>query len=77
MAHSFEIGTRAWQPDPTEGWVASEVVDRIVEGDKLKLVFSLENGEVSTVDGFDYMGYGQLTLDGDRRKRSKRPKRDY
>lgn len=54
MAHSFEIGTRAWQPDPTEGWVASEVVERVVDGDKLKLVFSLENGEVSLVEAVLY-----------------------
>ena len=46
MAHIFDIGTRAWQPDTTEGWVASEVVDKIVQGDKVKLVFKLENGEV-------------------------------
>src|SRR5262249_40585366 len=25
MAHLYDIGTRAWQPDPTEEWVASEV----------------------------------------------------
>lgn len=46
MAHSFEIGTRAWQPDPAEGWVASEVKEKLVDGDKVKLVFELENGEV-------------------------------
>lgn len=46
MAHIFDIGTRAWQPDTTEGWVASEVVDKVVQGDKVKLVFKLENGEV-------------------------------
>ena len=46
MAHIYENGTRAWQPDPTDGWVASEVVDKKIEGDKVKLVFQLENGEV-------------------------------
>ena len=47
MAHNmYEVGTRAWQPDTAEGWVASEVEERIVNGDKLKLVFRLENGEV-------------------------------
>lgn len=46
MAHIYENGTRAWQPDPTEGWVASEVVDKQIEGDKVKLVFQLETGEV-------------------------------
>lgn len=46
MAHLYEVGTRAWQPDTTEGWVASEVVEKKQEGDKIKLVFALENGEV-------------------------------
>lgn len=49
MAHSFEIGTRAWQPDQTEGWVASEVKEKLVDGDKVQLVFELENGEVRPV----------------------------
>ena len=47
MAEGYEVGTRAWQPDPTEGWVASEVIKKTVEGDKVKLEFKLENGEVS------------------------------
>jgi len=47
MAEGYEVGTRAWQPDPTEGWVASEVIKKTVEGDKVKLDFKLENGEVS------------------------------
>lgn len=51
MAHIYENGTRAWQPDPTDGWVASEVVDKKIEGDKVKLVFQLENGEVRIVRG--------------------------
>jgi len=46
MAHLYEIGTRAWQVDATEGWVASEVESKVVDGDKVKLVFRLENGEV-------------------------------
>lgn len=46
MAHNYEIGTRAWQPEPTEGWVASEVKEKLVDGDKVQLVFELENGEV-------------------------------
>jgi myosin-5 len=51
MAHIFDVGTRAWQPDVTEGWVASEVTDKQVSGDKVILVFQLENGEVSTMLG--------------------------
>lgn len=47
MAHNYDVGTRAWQPDPTEGWVASELISKTEDGDKLKLVFELENGEVS------------------------------
>lgn len=46
MAHMYEVGTRAWQPDTTEGWVASEVEEKVVNGDKVKLVFRLDNGEV-------------------------------
>jgi myosin heavy subunit len=47
MAHNmYEVGTRAWQPDQTEGWIASEVEEKIVQGDKVKLVFRLANGEV-------------------------------
>lgn len=48
MAHNYEVGTRAWQPDPTEGWVASEVKEKLVDGDKVQLVFLIENGEVRT-----------------------------
>lgn len=50
MAHVYDIGTKAWQPDATEGWVASELVSKNVEGDKVKLIFQLENGEVSHGD---------------------------
>ena len=48
MAHSYDVGTRAWQPDPTEGWVASEVESKKVHGDKVILIFQLVNGEVGT-----------------------------
>lgn len=48
MAHIYEVGTRAWQPDPTEGWLASEVKEKLEDGEKVRLVFELENGEVST-----------------------------
>lgn len=47
MAHNYDVGTRAWQPDSTQGWVASEVESKNVEGDKVKLVFQLANGEVN------------------------------
>jgi len=50
MAHIYDIGTRAWQPDTTEGWVASEVSEKLIDGDKVKLVFQLENGESKTVE---------------------------
>ncbi|KAL8952633.1 MAG: hypothetical protein Q9222_001472 [Ikaeria aurantiellina] len=50
MAHSYDVGTRAWQPDPTEGWVASEVESRTIQGDQVKLVFRLANGELRTVE---------------------------
>ncbi|EGP85268.1 myosin class 5 [Zymoseptoria tritici IPO323] len=50
MSHTYDVGTKAWQPDATEGWVASEVTSKTVDGDKVKLVFALENGEETTVD---------------------------
>ncbi|RAK72453.1 type V myosin [Aspergillus fijiensis CBS 313.89] len=50
MAHNYEVGTRAWQPDPTEGWIASEVKEKHVDGDKVQLIFSTENGETKTFE---------------------------
>ncbi|CAL3965931.1 unnamed protein product [Diplocarpon coronariae] len=50
MAHSYDIGTKAWQPDVTEGWVASEVTSKSVKGDKIVLIFTLANGETKKVD---------------------------
>ncbi|KAJ5320518.1 hypothetical protein PENANT_c033G03137 [Penicillium antarcticum] len=50
MAHIYEVGTRAWQPDPTEGWLASEVKEKLVDGEKVQLVFEVENGETKTVE---------------------------
>jgi myosin heavy subunit len=47
MSSSYDVGTRAWQPDTTEGWVASEVVKKTVDGDKVVLEFKLENEEVT------------------------------
>jgi len=46
MAHNYDVGTKAWQPDATEGWVASEVTSKTADGDKVTLIFSLANGEV-------------------------------
>lgn len=46
MSNTYDVGTRAWQPDQTEGWVASEVTQKTLDGDNVKLVFALENGEV-------------------------------
>jgi myosin-5 len=48
MASTYDVGTRAWQPDAAEGWVASELVNKTVDGTKVKLEFQLENGNVST-----------------------------
>lgn len=47
MVHNYDVGTRAWQPDPTEGWVASQVASKKVMGDNVVMIFKLENGEVS------------------------------
>lgn len=60
MAHNYEVGTRAWQPDPTEGWVASEVKEKLVDGDKVQLVFILENGEVRLIFITHLMSLGPL-----------------
>jgi myosin-5 len=46
MAHIYDVGTRAWQPDVTDGWVASEVEEKLIEGEKVKLIFRLDSGEV-------------------------------
>lgn len=49
MSNTYDVGTKAWQPDQTEGWVASEVIQKVVDGDHVRLVFELESGEVSVV----------------------------
>lgn len=49
MVHGYDVGTRAWQPDATEGWVASEVLQKKIKGDKVKLVFQLHSGEVRSM----------------------------
>lgn len=46
MTSNYDVGTRAWQPDQLEGWIASEVEEKKVDGDKVTLVFRLANGEV-------------------------------
>jgi myosin-5 len=46
MAHNYDVGTQAWQPDTMEGWVASEVISKTAVGDKIMLVFNIANGEV-------------------------------
>lgn len=48
MSSNYDVGTRAWQPDVTEGWVASEVTKKQIDGDKVLLTFKLDNGEVRT-----------------------------
>ncbi|KAK5107316.1 hypothetical protein LTR62_001371 [Meristemomyces frigidus] len=50
MAHPYDVGTKAWQEDAAEAWMASEVVEKKVDGDKVRLVFALENGESKTVE---------------------------
>ncbi|MCJ1378783.1 Myosin type-2 heavy chain 1 [Xylographa soralifera] len=50
MAHNYDVGTRAWQPDPTEGWVASRVEEKKIQGDKVRIVFELENGETRVLE---------------------------
>ncbi|KAJ9142722.1 Class v myosin [Pleurostoma richardsiae] len=49
MSSNYDIGTRAWQPDAAEGWVASEVVQKTADGDKVTIVFKLDNGETKEI----------------------------
>jgi hypothetical protein len=46
MAETYDVGTRAWQPDAAEGWVASEVIQKKVDGAKVILTFKFEDGQV-------------------------------
>ncbi|KAH6658374.1 myosin-2 [Truncatella angustata] len=50
MSQTYDVGTRAWQPDATEGWVASEVVNKTVDGNKVILEFKLENEETKKIE---------------------------
>ncbi|KAM0813464.1 putative Myosin-2 [Seiridium cardinale] len=50
MSQSYDVGTRAWQPDATEGWVPSEVVKKTIDGNKVILEFKLENEEIKKVE---------------------------
>ncbi|KAI7059455.1 myosin-2 [Hortaea werneckii] len=50
MAHMYDVGTKAWQPDQTEGWVPSEVTEKNIDGDKVTLVFALEDGETKSIE---------------------------
>lgn len=71
MAHMYDVGTKAWQPDPAEGWIASEVTEKKVDGDTVRLVFALENGEVRLDDAHNRLG----CADGRRRNQSRRRSR--
>ncbi len=46
MAHNYDVGTKAWQQDPQEGWISSEVVDKKVQTGRVTLRFMLATGEV-------------------------------
>ena len=46
MAHRYDIGAKAWQPSPEEGWIGSEVIKKILDKDVVRLIFRLENGQV-------------------------------
>ncbi|KAH8664322.1 P-loop containing nucleoside triphosphate hydrolase protein [Xylariales sp. PMI_506] len=51
MSASYDVGTRAWQPDATEGWVASEVVKKTIDGSKVILEFKFDsNDEIKKVE---------------------------
>ena len=78
MSSNYDIGTRAWQPDATEGWVASEVIKKSVDGSKVTLVFKLDNGEVShhCAESCTY-SHAQFPDHHLRRKRSRSLRRPY
>lgn len=62
MAHNYDVGTRAWQPDPTEGWVASEVISKTQDGDKYNLVFELANGDVGVPQSGVYVCHQAMSM---------------
>lgn len=43
MSHEYAVGTRCWQPDAADGWVASTVKSKNVDGDKVTLVFTFDD----------------------------------
>ncbi|KAL0637012.1 Myosin type-2 heavy chain 1 [Maublancomyces gigas] len=45
MAHTYNIGTGAWVQDSQEGWVASKVISKSVEGTTAALVFEITSGD--------------------------------
>ncbi|KAI9721351.1 MAG: Myosin type-2 heavy chain 1 [Chrysothrix sp. TS-e1954] len=45
MSHSYDVGTRVWQPDPDEGWIAAEVEEKTLHDDKVTLLLRLANGD--------------------------------
>ncbi|KAK9429667.1 P-loop containing nucleoside triphosphate hydrolase protein [Lipomyces doorenjongii] len=49
MVSHFEVGTKCWQPDEQEGWVQAEVTSKTVEGGKVTLELTLENGITNNV----------------------------
>lgn len=78
MAHQYDVGTGAWQPDPTEGWIASVVKEKLVQGDRVKLVFRLANEEVTfqALDRIEWArreGRLMASADQDRRDHRVRP----
>lgn len=42
MSHEYAVGSRCWQPDAADGWVASTVKHKSVDGDKVTLVFGYD-----------------------------------
>lgn len=45
MAHTYNLETGAWIQDVKDGWIASKVFDKSIDGDKVKLVFEITSGE--------------------------------
>lgn len=54
MAHTYNIGTGAWVQDPQEGWVASKVISKSVDGTTAALVFEITSGDRAGEVGYAF-----------------------
>lgn len=63
MSHEYAVGSRCWQPDAADGWVASTVKHKTVDGDKVTLVFAYdERDDVPTPEVCTLLGPRQMDI---------------